>query len=41
MHAGAYPGVHRFLFSRRGFDARLRELMDPQLTLESPADIYA
>lgn len=40
-HTGAGPEVHRFLFSRTGFDARLRDLADPRLTLVTPADVYA
>lgn len=40
-YTSAGPDVHRFLFSRNGFDARLRDLADDDLTLVTPADIYA
>lgn len=40
-HTGAVPGVRRFLFSRSGFDPRLREQAGPTLDLVTPDDVYA
>lgn len=40
-HTGAAPDVRRFLFSRSGFDPRLREQAGPTLDLVTPDDVYA
>lgn len=44
LHVPGYDGtVHRYIFSRSGFSARLREYAaaDPGLRLLTPADVYA